>query len=165
MNITEIKALLPHRFPMLLIDRVDDVVPGESLTATKAVTVNEPYYADLPDGVTDHAYPATLLIESWCQAAGVLAVLDRPNPDVLTGQVTLFGAITDLLLEVPVWPGDVLRHRVRAQRILSDAALLEGETLVGDARVMRVGQIVIALRPASELAPATPTPVRQAQPR
>ena len=151
MNIAEIRELLPHRYPMLLVDRVDDVVPGESLTATKTVTANEPCYANVPDGTTDHAYPASLLIESWCQAAGVLAVLDMPTPDVLTGQVTLFGAITDLDLEAPVWPGDVLRHQVRAQRLLSNAALLEGETFVGDTRVMRVGQIVIALRSAEEL--------------
>jgi 3-hydroxyacyl-[acyl-carrier-protein] dehydratase len=151
MNIADIRAVLPHRYPMLLVDRVDEVVPGESLAATKAVTANEPCYARLPDGATGHAYPASLLIESWCQAAGVLAVLDMPNPDVVAGQVTLFGAITDLELAAPVWPGDVVRHQVRAQRLLSNAALLEGESLVDGVRVMRVGQIVIALRPAEEL--------------
>ena len=151
MNIAEIRKLLPHRYPMLLVDRVDNVVPGVSLTAVKTVTANEPCYANVPDGTADHAYPASLLVESWCQAAGVLAVLDMPTPDVLTGQVTLFGAITDLELEAPVWPGDVLVHQVRAQRLLSNAALLEGEAYVGDARVMRVGQIVIALRSMNEL--------------
>lgn len=151
MDIVDIKALLPHRFPILLVDRVDEVVPGHSLVATKNVTVNEPCYAKLPAAATDHAYPVPLLVESWCQAAGVLAVYDRPNPDVLTGQVTLFGTITDLELGAVVRPGDVLRHHVRAQKILSDAAVLEGETLVGDTTVMRVGQVVIVLRPATEL--------------
>jgi 3-hydroxyacyl-[acyl-carrier-protein] dehydratase len=152
MDIADIKALLPHRYPMLLVDRVDEVTPGKSLVATKNVTVNEPCYAHLPEGATDHAYPASLLVESWCQAAGVLAVQDRPNPDVLTGQVTLFGAITDLELVAPVWPGDVLRHHVRAQKILSNAAIMEGETYVDGVPVMRVGQVVIALRPAADIA-------------
>jgi len=147
----ELKRLLPHRYPILLVDRVLDVVPGESLVAIKAVTLNEPCYAGLPADATDHAYPVGLLIESWCQAAGVLAVHDRPNPDVLAGQVTLFGAITDLELIDEVHPGDVLYHRVRAQKLMSAAAVLEGETLVDGRPVMRVGQVVIALRPAAEL--------------
>jgi 3-hydroxyacyl-[acyl-carrier-protein] dehydratase len=154
MDIADIKAVLPHRYPMLLVDRVDEVTPGKSLVATKNVTVNEPCYAHLPEGATDHAYPASLLVESWCQAAGVLAVQDRPNPDVLTGQVTLFGAITDLELVAPVRPGDVLRHHVRAQKILSNAAVMEGETYVDGVPVMRVGQVVIALRPAADIARA-----------
>jgi 3-hydroxyacyl-[acyl-carrier-protein] dehydratase len=154
-NLADIKALLPHRYPMLLIDRVDRVVPGESLRATKAVTGNEPCFAHLAEGAR-HAYPPTLLIESWCQAAGVLVVLDMPNPDVLAGRVTLFGAIKDLELAAPVWPGDVLEHRVVAQKILSDAALMEGETFVDGRCEMRVGQIVIALRPAADLNPAEP---------
>ncbi|MDG4831711.1 beta-hydroxyacyl-ACP dehydratase [Solwaraspora sp. WMMD1047] len=153
MNIADIRALLPHRYPMLLVDQVHDVQPGEWLVASKAVTANEPCYAGLPEGATDHAYPASLLIESWCQAAGVLTVLGRPNPDVLTGQVTLFAAIADLELVAPVWPGDVLRHRVLAQKIVSDAAVLEGESTVDGRQVLRVGRIIIALRPASELGP------------
>jgi 3-hydroxyacyl-[acyl-carrier-protein] dehydratase len=45
MRTAEIKRLLPHRYPMLLVDRVLEAVPGESLVATKAVTSNEPWYA------------------------------------------------------------------------------------------------------------------------
>ncbi|HEX6074148.1 MAG TPA: beta-hydroxyacyl-ACP dehydratase [Micromonosporaceae bacterium] len=150
MDVREVRAVLPHRFPILLVDRVDQVEPGVSLVATKAVTVNEPCYDGLPDDA-DHAYPSTLLVESWCQAAGVLAVQDRPNPDVLSAQVPLFGAISGLELPVPVYPGDVVRHHVRALKILSDAAVLRGESVVDDVAVMRVRQVVIALRPAASL--------------
>jgi 3-hydroxyacyl-[acyl-carrier-protein] dehydratase len=151
MDVREIRRVLPHRFPILLVDRVDQIEPGVSLVATKAVTVNEPCYTGLPDDV-DHAYPSTLLVESWCQAAGVLAVQDRPNPDVLSAQVPLFGTITGLELPVPVYPGDVVRHHVRAVKILSNAAVLQGESLVDGVAVMRVRQVVIALRPADALA-------------
>ena len=152
MDIADIKRLLPHRYPMLLIDRVDEVIAGESLVATKTVTANEPCYAVVPDGIDDHEYPATLLVESWCQAAGVLLVQNRPNPDVLTTEVVpLFGAIKSIEFMAAVVPGDVLRHHVRAQKILPDAALLEGETVVDGVTVMRVDQVVIVSRPAAAI--------------
>lgn len=151
-----IKRLLPHRHPMLLIDRVTEIRPGESLVALKSVTVSEPWYANLPDDA-DHAYPPVLLAESWCQAAGVLACLDQPNPDVLTGRVTLFGSIRDLQFRSSVYPGDALRHTVRLVRMLSDAAAMEGETHRDGELVLSVGLIVIALRPAAQLpVPASP---------
>jgi 3-hydroxyacyl-[acyl-carrier-protein] dehydratase len=160
-DLADIKSWLPHRYPILLVDRVDEVEPGQWLVARKAITANEPCYAGLPDDA-DQAYPASLLIESWCQAAGVLVMHGEPNPDVRTGQVPLFGAITDLELAAPVRPGDVVRHRVRAQKILSTAALLEGESMVDGRCVMRVGQIVVALRPVSELRLPDPAPAGRA---
>jgi 3-hydroxyacyl-[acyl-carrier-protein] dehydratase len=154
-NTADIKRLLPHRYPMLLVDRILDAVPGESLVATKAVTANEPWYAGLPDG-SDHAYPATLLAESWCQAAGVLICLGEPNPDVLVGKVTLFGSISGLLLLRPVYPGDLVRHEVKLVRAVSDAAVLTGGASVDGVPVMHVGSIIIALRAAADLrVPAT----------
>jgi 3-hydroxyacyl-[acyl-carrier-protein] dehydratase len=152
MRTTDIKRLLPHRYPMLLVDRIVEAVPGESLVALKAVTCNEPWYAGLPDDA-DHAYPATLLVESWCQAAGVLICLGEPNPDVLVGKVTLFGSISGLDLVRPVYPGDLVRHEVRLVRAISDAAVLTGVATVDGAPVMNVGSIVIALRAAAALRP------------
>jgi 3-hydroxyacyl-[acyl-carrier-protein] dehydratase len=155
MRTADIKRLLPHRYPMLLIDRIVDAKPGESLSALKAVTCNEPCYAEVPDG-SDHAYPATLLAESWCQAAGVLICLGEPNPDVLAGKVTLFGSISGLELVRPVYPGDLVRHEVRLVRAFSDAAMLTGAATVDGVAVMHVGSIAIALREAADLrAPAT----------
>jgi 3-hydroxyacyl-[acyl-carrier-protein] dehydratase len=150
-----IKRLLPHRHPMLLIDRVTEIQPGESLVALKSVTVSEPWYAGLADDA-EHAYPPVLLAESWCQAAGVLACLDQPNPDVLTGRVTLFGSIRDLEFHRSVYPGDVLRHTVRLVRMLSDTVALAGETHRDGELVLSVGLIFIALRPAGQL----PEPAR-----
>lgn len=155
LEIAEVKRLLPQRYPILLIDRVDATGEDGTLIATKTVTVNEPCYAGLPAEDCDHSYPAALLVESWCQGAGIVMARDRP--DALTSRVILFGGIANLALTAPVGPGDVLRHRARALKILSDAAVFEGETLVGDVPVMTVGQVIIALRPASEVA-ARPVP-------
>ncbi|WP_231591021.1 3-hydroxyacyl-ACP dehydratase FabZ family protein [Saccharothrix sp. ST-888] len=155
-TISGIKRILPHRYPMLLVDRVDELVPGERLTARKAVTANEPWYRELSAGATDeqHAYPPVLLVESWCQAAGVLAAWDTPNPDVLAGQVMLFGSISEVVFHRPVLPGDVLEHRIRLVRALSDTVIFEGEALVDGEPVLEVGRVVMAMRPATELTEA-----------
>lgn len=150
-----IRARLPHRFPMLLVDRLTEVVPGERLVALKAVTCNEPWYEGFgPDSAEeDFAYPSSLLVESWCQAAGVLATWEDPNPDVLEGQVMLFGGMTGVTFHRPVLPGEVLEHRVRLDRRVEDTVLFEGESLSGGEPVMTVDRIIMAFRPASALRP------------
>jgi 3-hydroxyacyl-[acyl-carrier-protein] dehydratase len=144
----EIHGILPHRYPMLLVDRVDEIVAGERLEARKAVTGNEPWYAEKPE---DFRYPEVLLLESWCQAAGVLATADDPNPDVLSGQVMLFGGVSDVEYRGTVLPGDVLRHKVRLIRTVGDTMIFEGESLVDDQTVLSVGRATIALRPAGAI--------------
>jgi 3-hydroxyacyl-[acyl-carrier-protein] dehydratase len=148
---------LPHRYPMLLVDRVTHCVPGERLTALKAVSCNEPWYAGLPAGTPAEgfAYPRTLLVESWCQAAGALATWDEPNPDVLTGRVMLFGGLSGVEYLRDVHPGEVVEHRVRVSRNLGDTVLFDGTSQVGDETVMTVDRVVMAFRPASELRPGT----------
>lgn len=154
LDVSDIKRLLPHRYPMLLVDRVVAMTPGESLVAIKAVTANEPCYATMADGCDNHEYPPTLLIESWCQAAGVLVCLDLPNPDVLANKVTLFAGISDLELSGPVHPGDVVEHHVRLVRALSNEAMLTGEAMVNGTVVLRIGYVIIAMRPAGTQAVA-----------
>ncbi|MFH9263220.1 MULTISPECIES: 3-hydroxyacyl-ACP dehydratase FabZ family protein [unclassified Streptomyces] len=157
---SEIRRVLPHRFPMLLVDRVLDVVPGERLTALKAVTCNEPWYQNLgPDAAPqDYAYPRVLLTESWCQSAGLLASWESPDPDVLEGKVMLFGSVSEVAYLRPVLPGDVLEHRASISRVLGDTVIVEGESTVGGDVVMTVGRAVMAFRPAEELRPADTDP-------
>ncbi|KUJ66205.1 beta-hydroxyacyl-ACP dehydratase [Streptomyces albus subsp. albus] len=154
----EIKRVLPHRFPMLLVDRVTELVPGERLTALKAVSVNEPWYEKLGDKAAEeeYHYPSVLLVESWCQSAGVLVAWEDPNPDVLSGQVMLFGGISDVEFPHPVRPGDVVEHRVTLSRSFGDTIIFEGESVVGDQVVLRVDRVTMAMRPASELTGAAP---------
>jgi 3-hydroxyacyl-[acyl-carrier-protein] dehydratase len=164
-SVAGVTELLPHRYPMLLVDRVGEVVPGESLTAYKAVSRNEPWYAGLGSAATDAelAYPHTLLVESWCQAAGVLATWEKPNPEVTRGTVMLFGSISGIEFHRPVLPGEVVEHRVRVFRALSDTVIFEGSSVVGDEEVLTVSRVVMAFRPASELRPDG-EPARATQP-
>lgn len=143
--------LLPHRYPMLLVDRVLELVPGESIRAIKAVTLNEPWYAGLSDTPDfSYAYPQTLLIESWGQSAGLLA---SAVDDAPVGQVMLFGSVADAEFHLPVLPGDTIEHRVRISRSLTDSVIFEGSSHRGDETVMTVTRMVMAFRPAGQLRP------------
>jgi 3-hydroxyacyl-[acyl-carrier-protein] dehydratase len=160
-GVAEISKVVPHRDPILLLDRVVEVVPGERLTVLREVRGTEPCYQRLGAAAAgrEHAYPVTLIVESWAQAGVLLATWDRPNPDVLVGMVGLAGAINDVSFFGPVYPGDVLEHRVRLVKVVGDSVILEGETVVGDTTVMRIGQFVETQRPVSALRPASPAPV------
>ncbi|MBY8883171.1 3-hydroxyacyl-ACP dehydratase FabZ family protein [Actinacidiphila acidipaludis] len=152
----QIKGFLPHRYPMLLVDRVLELVPGESLVALKAVTCNEPWYQGLAEDAAEErfCYPQTLLVESWGQAAGLLAVQPGTAAAGLSDQVMLAGAMSGVEFLRPVYPGDVLEHRVKVVRALSDAVIFQGESLVGWEVVMRLSHMVMAFRPGNRVAGA-----------
>ncbi|GCB45886.1 3-hydroxyacyl-ACP dehydratase FabZ family protein [Streptomyces sp. NL15-2K] len=148
--------LLPHRYPMLLVDRVTELVPGERIRTLKAVTLNEPWYAAIPPDAapgTAYDYPQSLLVESWGQSAGLLASAVAEAP---SGQVMLFGSVADAEFHLPVLPGDVIEHRVRVSRALTDSVIFEGSSHRGDETVMTVTRMVMAFRPADRLRPGDP---------
>ncbi|WP_174514872.1 3-hydroxyacyl-ACP dehydratase FabZ family protein [Streptacidiphilus anmyonensis] len=157
LSVEMIRVLIPHRYPMLLVDRVLTVSPGAAITTLKAVTCNEPWYRDLPDDApdADHGYPVALVVESWCQSAALLAAWGRTGGE-LTDQVALFGGMSDVAVRGTAMPGDVLRHEVRISRALEGAWFFEGRTTVDGVPVLEVGQVMTALRPASVLRPAPP---------
>jgi len=144
-EVMDIKALLPHRFPMLLVDRVTEVVTGTRLTAIKAVTCNEPWYAGLADE-DDHGYPEALLVESWMQAAGLLICLGLGRITA-PGDVMLAGKLSEVEFHHRVLPGDVLKHDVRLVKDLSHTVVVEGECLVDGAPVLSVAKALLAFRP------------------
>ena len=150
-----IRELLPHRYPILLVDRVLELEPGESIVATKAVSMNEPWYARLgpAPAPADLAYPSMLLIESWAQAAGILAnTLRRQDTEQpREADVMLFGSASGVTFGPPVMPGDVLRHRVRLARVMDDAVVVQGDSHVDGAPVLTVTQGVMAFRPADRM--------------
>ena len=78
----QIRAMLPQAAPMVLLDRVQVLEPGRSLRALKAVSGSEPCYQDVPAGLPErrYAYPRSLLLESFGQAAAVLWQCDSPSP-------------------------------------------------------------------------------------
>lgn len=153
-GVAEIKRIIPHRYPILLVDAVSEVDPGRRLVAHKAISGCEPCFAGLPDDAApeDYAYPISLLLESWAHAAVLLSRWEKPNPDVLTGQVELLAGIRKAELVEPVYPGQVLRHEVELVRAMDDAVILNGDSEVDGRTVLRVGQFIVAPRPIAELA-------------
>jgi len=147
-----IKRIIPHRFPVLLVDRVTEVDPGRTLVAQKAISGREPCYAGLADDA-DHAYPIGPLLESWAQCAVLLTRWDNPNPDVLADKVELITGIRGVSLLAPVYPGDVLTHHVRLVREVDDAAILAGHSVVAGRTVLEIGTFTMARRGVEVLRP------------
>jgi 3-hydroxyacyl-[acyl-carrier-protein] dehydratase len=105
LDIRRVMAALPHRYPMLLVDRVERVVPDQSITAIKAVSVNEPFFqGHFP---SRPIMPGVLIVEALAQAAGVLAVesLGLAN----SGKLVYFMAIDSAKFRTPVEPGVLLQ--------------------------------------------------------
>lgn len=161
-GVAEIARRLPHRYPMLLIDRVIEIVPGERLTALKAVTASEPWFGTRPptdpgialDRSAMH-FPPVLLMESLCQAAALLAVWDRPDSTVLRKRAMLLGSVLEVTIHAPVEPGSVIHHRVRLSRDFGDSFVFEGTSYVDDEVVLRIGQVLVALRTATAVSNGT----------
>jgi 3-hydroxyacyl-[acyl-carrier-protein] dehydratase len=145
----DIKSLIPHRYPILLVDQVSKVEPGRFLVGRKAVTVAEPCYSGHADDAPaeSYAYPISLLLESWAQAAVLLACWESPNPDVLAGQVELASGLRGVSFFAPVYPGDVLEHRVELVRTVDQAAIVTGSSSLADGtKVLDIEQFTVAMR-------------------
>ncbi|SME89661.1 3-hydroxyacyl-ACP dehydratase FabZ [Desulfovibrio gilichinskyi] len=108
LNIQKIMLMLPHRYPFLLVDRVEELIPGEHVKAYKNVTMNEPFFQghfpDLP------VMPGVLIIEALAQAGGMI-VLSVDGIDV-DNKVFLFTGIDKVKFRRPVVPGDKLELNV-----------------------------------------------------
>lgn len=144
----QIRRALPHRNPILLVDRVLEHTPGERIVTVKAVSLNEPYYARMADDASDvdYAYPEVLALESWGQSAALLAALHTPD---LADQVMLFGATGKVEISRRAFPGEVMEHHVSVTRSLGDTVIFEGESRIDGETAMTVGRMVLAFRPAT----------------
>ncbi|HEU4423840.1 MAG TPA: beta-hydroxyacyl-ACP dehydratase [Pilimelia sp.] len=150
-----LQAILPQRYPMLLIDRVVRVEPRVSITAVKAITAVEPCYRDLPDGTppSGYAYPVSLLVESFGQAAAILWFLDRDELSTSDDAMPMLAVVRDYRVHGEAYPGDVVRHEVRLDHAVDGAAFGTGEILVGDRVIATVGSLLAVVRPRSSLLP------------
>lgn len=129
LDVTRVMAALPHRFPMLLVDRVEKIVPDESIVAVKAVSINEAFFAGHFPGRP--IMPGVLIVEALAQAAGVLAVESLGLAG--SGKLVYFMAIEEAKFRRPVEPGVLLTLEVgfvqKRARICKFAgrALVDGE--------------------------------------
>ena len=100
--------LLPHRYPMLLVDRVEDIVPGQSARGIKAVTINEGFFQGHFPGRP--IMPGVLIVEALAQTAGVLAI--HTAGEAGKGKLVYFMAIEEAKFRLPVEPGCLLELKV-----------------------------------------------------
>lgn len=112
LNVHEIMDLLPHRYPFLLIDRLEDIVPGESATGIKNVTINEPFFqGHFP---AQAVMPGVLIVESMAQSAAALVMYTLGEE--AHGKVVYFMSVDEARFRKPVVPGDSLKiHVTRLQ--------------------------------------------------
>ena len=130
---------LPHRYPFLLVDRVVECRPGESIRALKNVTYNEPYFP----GHFPHrpVMPGVMIIEALAQAAGILCFI---TANVIPDEDTrfYFVGIDNARFRAPVLPGDQLVLTARLERSLRGIWKFSTIALVGDKEVAHADMMV-----------------------
>lgn len=129
MDVTEIKSLLAHRYPFLLVDRVIALTPGESIIAIKNVTINEPFFnGHFPE---KPIMPGVLIIEALAQATGLLGFKtlgDTPRPDLLF----VLAGVNNAKFKQQVVPGDQLVLNTKIVKHRGNVWVHEAEALVND---------------------------------
>ena len=126
LDIRRVMAALPHRYPMLLVDRVESLDPEKGIVAIKAVTINEPFFqGHFP---ARPIMPGVLLVEAMAQASGILAVesLDLSG----SGKLVYFMAIDGAKFRKPVEPGVLLRIEVRLVQDRGSVCKFAGRVLM-----------------------------------
>lgn len=136
-QIEEIMCLIPHRYPFLLIDRIEDVQVGHSAVGIKNVSMNEWYFqGHFPDRPI---LPGVLIIEAMAQTAGALVVksllVEKGQSEVVTQNQTnlvYFMSVEEAKFRKPVLPGDVLQLKVTKERSRGNVWKFKGEAWVGN---------------------------------
>lgn len=117
---TAIQKIIPHRYPMLLIDRVDELVPGEMAVAKRNVTIHEEVFnGHFPQ---NPVLPGALIVESLAQT-GAVALLSKPE---FKGKTAYFGGIRSAEFRKVVRPGDTLRLEVHLEKIRHNIGVGKG---------------------------------------
>ena len=139
-DIHRILQLLPHRYPLILIDRILDIVPGERITGLKNVTINEPFFQGHFPGIP--VMPGVFIVEAMAQAGGVL-IAESVDLESM-GALIYFMSIDKVRFRKPVEPGDQLILDIELLKIRSKAAKMAGQAKIGDTLVAQ-GEFVAAM--------------------
>lgn len=129
MDIHQILKLLPHRYPILLVDRVLEIEAGQRIKALKNVTINEPFFQGHFPG--HPVMPGVLIIEAMAQASGMLTKLSEPGAG---GGRSIFYLVKvdKARFNRTVVPGDQLRLEVEHKRRMRNMSLFHGQAFVDD---------------------------------
>lgn len=123
----EIRQILPHRYPFLLVDRIRNLVPGQGAVGIKCVTANEPYFQGHFPGKS--IMPGVLILEALAQT-GAVAILSHPD---CQGKLALFGGVKHARFKRQVTPGDVLELECHITKRRGFVGVAEAVARVGDA--------------------------------
>lgn len=138
LDINEIKEILPHRYPFLLVDRIIELEPGKRVVGLKNVTANEEYF----NGHFPHhpVMPGVLIIEALAQtgAVGVLAM------DEYKGKLALFAGIDKVKFRKQVVPGDQLRLEIEVTKLRGRVGKCEAKAFVGEELAVQ-GELMFAI--------------------
>jgi 3-hydroxyacyl-[acyl-carrier-protein] dehydratase len=128
MDVMRIMQTIPHRYPMLLVDRVENLVPHTSVRGIKGVTMNEPFFqGHFP---SRPVMPGVLLVEALAQTAAVLTVYSM-GPEA-EGKLVYFMSIDGAKFRKPVEPGCLLYLNVTVEKMRGSIAKYRGEVRMGD---------------------------------
>jgi UDP-3-O-[3-hydroxymyristoyl] N-acetylglucosamine deacetylase/3-hydroxyacyl-[acyl-carrier-protein] dehydratase len=127
LDITDIQQIMPHRYPMLLVDRIVELVDRERVVGIKQVTINEPFFQGHFPG--HPIMPAVLIIEAMAQTGGVLLLNTVERPDT---KLMYFLGIDNAKFRRPVLPGDTLRFELTLLKLRSGFCKMRGLAFVGD---------------------------------
>jgi len=135
LDITKIQEILPHRYPFLLVDRIESVENGRKAVGIKNVSANEPFFQGHFPG--HPVMPAVLIIEAMAQV-GAVAVLQMPE---FAGKIALFAGIDRARFRRQVVPGDQLRIEVEVRKLRgtvgkSSASAYVGEEMAAEAELL-----------------------------
>jgi 3-hydroxyacyl-[acyl-carrier-protein] dehydratase len=126
LDINEIMQILPHRPPMLLVDRIIEIEPFKSAVGIKNVTMNEPFFGGHFPG--HPIMPGVLILEAMAQVGGVAMLY----PEEHRGKIALFGGMENVKFKYPVIPGDTLVTKAHIVRTRGDFGLLHADGYVKD---------------------------------
>lgn len=138
MTIQEILKLLPHRYPLLLVDRVLELEPGKRVKALKNVTANEPHFTGHFPGAP--IMPGVLILESMAQCGALMFLQDLPDRDT---KLFYFGGVDKARFRRPVVPGDQLILELEVMQRRSNSARVKGTAsvdgvIVAEAEILTV---------------------------
>ncbi len=127
LSIGQIEEIMPHRYPMLLVDRILELEEGKRVVGIKNVTINEPFFVGHFPG--HPIMPAVLIIEAMAQTGGVLllSMVERPKE-----KLVYFMAIDKAKFRKPVFPGDQLRFELEMMRMKMNTCKMRGKAYVGE---------------------------------
>ena len=139
LDITQIQAILPHRYPFLLVDRIVEYEPHKRVVGIKNVTLNEPFFQGHFPGAP--VMPGVLIVEAMAQTAGVLMLASLPDRET---KLVFFTGIDHAKFRRPVVPGDQLRLELIVLKLRPRYIRLRGEAYV-DTQLVAEAEIASSL--------------------